>query len=66
MIIGFNKVHYSAQLNDVAGLNREIEYEFFTLMLQNKFNEDRAFFIIQLAEAAKRSYHSAVSPILLS
>jgi hypothetical protein len=53
MIIGFNKAHYSARLNDIAGLNREIEYEFFTLMLQNQFNEDRMFFVDQLAEALK-------------
>lgn len=53
MIIGFNKAHYSARLNDVARLNREIEYEFFTLMLQNHFNEDRMFFVDQLAEALK-------------
>ncbi|QYR23202.1 hypothetical protein KZ483_09930 [Paenibacillus sp. sptzw28] len=53
MISGFNMVHYSATLNEVVRLNREIEYEFFTLMLQNKFNEDRAFFINQLAEALK-------------
>lgn len=53
MISGFNMVHYSAKLNEVIRLNREIEYEFFTLMLQNKFNEDRAFFINQLAEALK-------------
>jgi low affinity Fe/Cu permease len=53
MIGGFTMVHYSAGLDYVIRLNREIEYEFFTLMLQNKFNEDRAFFVEQLAEALK-------------
>lgn len=53
MINGFNKVHFSARLNDVNRLNREIESEFFSLMLQNKFNEDRVFFINQLADTLK-------------
>ncbi|SFS76967.1 hypothetical protein [Paenibacillus sp. BC26] len=51
MFVGFNIAHNSARLNEVVRLNREIESEFFTLMLQNKFNEDRAFFISQLAGA---------------
>ncbi|REE67686.1 hypothetical protein A8990_14147 [Paenibacillus taihuensis] len=51
MLIGFNKAHSSPDLKDVTRLTDELVHELFSVILQNKFDEDRAYLIAQLKEA---------------
>ncbi|WP_090580568.1 hypothetical protein [Paenibacillus sp. OV219] len=51
ILLGFNKTHSSSDLVEVARFTRELESELFSILLQNKFNDDRAFVIDQLTEA---------------